>query len=141
MQASVPCSTAGWCHRSEAWSVSVGVSQSLESKTGVDGPVTVIKSYTVPADEADYFVEVYQENARIMSTQPGFLRSRLHRPLADAPETRFVHMAEWTSGTALDKATGNPEWHASLQRMFDDPGLHITSEPASYRVVVELHPS
>jgi Antibiotic biosynthesis monooxygenase len=56
-------------------------------KTGVDGPVTVIKSYTVPADEADYFfVEVYQENARIMSAQPGFLRSRLHRPLADAPE-------------------------------------------------------
>ncbi|MBW8699119.1 hypothetical protein MBT84_05920 [Streptomyces sp. MBT84] len=117
------------------------MSYSLESKTGVDGSVTVIKSYTVPTDEADYFAEVYQENARIMSTQPGFLHSRLHRPLADAPETRFVHVAEWSSGTALDKAAGNPEWHASLQRMFDDPGLHITSEPASYRVVVELHPS
>ncbi|WP_225814597.1 antibiotic biosynthesis monooxygenase family protein [Streptomyces spinosus] len=115
--------------------------QSLESKTGIDGPVTVIKRYTVPAAEADYFVEVYQENARIMSAQPGFLRSRLHRPLADTPEVPFVHVAEWTSGTALDKATSNPEWHASLQRMFDDPGLHITSEPASYRVVVELHPS
>ncbi|MFI6254257.1 antibiotic biosynthesis monooxygenase family protein [Streptomyces sp. NPDC051016] len=117
------------------------MSQSLESATGTDEPVTVIKSYTVPADEADYFTEVYQENARIMAAQPGFLRSRLHRPLADAPETRFVHVAEWTSGTALDEATGNPEWHASLQRMFDDPGLHITSEPAGYRVVVELHPS
>ncbi|MEU1201205.1 antibiotic biosynthesis monooxygenase family protein [Streptomyces sp. NPDC005813] len=113
----------------------------MESKTGVDGPVTVIKTYTVPADEADYFAEVYQENAGIMSTQPGFLRSRLHRPLADAPETRFVHIAEWTSGTALDKATGNAEWHASLQRMFNDPGLHIASEPASYRVVVEFNPS
>lgn len=113
----------------------------MDSKAGVDGPVTVIKSYTVPADEADHFVEVYQENARIMSAQSGFLRSRLHRPLADAPEARFVHVAEWTSGTALDQATGNPEWHASLKRMFDDPGLHITSEPASYRVVVELRPS
>ena len=117
------------------------MSQSLESKTGVDGPVTVIKSYTVSAEEADYFAEVYQENARIMSAQPGFIRSRLHRPLADAPDTRFVHVAEWSSNTALDKATGNPEWHASLQRMFADPGLHITSEPASYRVVVELRPS
>ncbi|HEY3472081.1 MAG TPA: antibiotic biosynthesis monooxygenase family protein [Amycolatopsis sp.] len=117
------------------------VSRSLESKTGVDGPVTVIKHYTVPAGEAGYFVERYQENARIMAAQPGFVRSRLHRPLADAPEVRFVHIAEWSSGTALDKATGNPEWQASLQRMFDDPGLHITSEPASYRVVVELHPS
>jgi heme-degrading monooxygenase HmoA len=117
------------------------VTESLESKTGVDEPVTVIKHYTVPAGEAGYFVEVYQENARIMSAQPGFIRSRLHRPLADAPEMRFVHIAEWSSGTALDKATGNPEWHASLRRMFDDPGLHITSEPAGYRVVVELHPS
>ncbi|MFM9492763.1 antibiotic biosynthesis monooxygenase [Streptomyces galilaeus] len=42
-----------------------------------------MKSYTVPTDEADYFTEVYQENARIMSAQPGFVRSRLHRPLAD----------------------------------------------------------
>lgn len=117
------------------------MSQSLESKTGIDGPVTVIKSYTVPTDEADYFIEVYQENARIMSTQPGFLRSRLHRPLAEGPEVRFVHSAEWASGTELDRATGNPEWRASLQRMFDDPGLHITSAPASYRVVVELRPS
>lgn len=117
------------------------MSHSLESKTGVDGPVTVIKGYTVPADEADYFTEVYQENARIMSAQPGFVRSRLHRPLAEAAETRFVHIAEWTSGTALDTATADPEWHASLQRMFDDPDLHITSEPVSYRVVVELRPA
>jgi heme-degrading monooxygenase HmoA len=117
------------------------MSHALESKTGADGPVTVIKSYTVPAEEADYFTEAYQENARIMSAQPGFVRSRLHRPLDDAPEARFVHVAEWTSGTALDQATGNPEWHAALQRLFDDPSLHITSDPASYRVVVELHPS
>ncbi|MET8647882.1 antibiotic biosynthesis monooxygenase family protein [Streptomyces sp. NPDC057746] len=119
----------------------MGMSQSLQSKTGVDGSVTVIKSYTVPADEAEYFVDVYRENARIMSTQPGFLRSRLHRELGDAPEARFVHIADWSSGTALDKATANPEWLASLRGMFDDPGLHITSEPAAYRVVVELHPS
>jgi heme-degrading monooxygenase HmoA len=117
------------------------MSHALESKTGVDGPVTVVKNYTVPTAEAEHFVEVYQENARIMSAQPGFLRSRLHRPLADAAETRFVHIAEWASGTELDKATANPEWRASLQRMFADPGLHVTSEPAAYRVVVELLPS
>ncbi|QUQ68300.1 antibiotic biosynthesis monooxygenase family protein [Kutzneria sp. CA-103260] len=117
------------------------MSQSLESKTGVDGPVTVIKPYTVPSAEADYFAEAYQENARIMSTQPGFIRSRLHRPLADAPDIQFMHIAEWSSGTALDKATGNPEWRAAVKRLFDDPGLHITSTPASYRVVSELRAS
>jgi antibiotic biosynthesis monooxygenase (ABM) superfamily enzyme len=45
-----------------------------------DEPVTLIKNYTVSADEAEYFIEVYRENARTMSTQPGFLRSpRLSR--------------------------------------------------------------
>ncbi|MCE7004300.1 amidohydrolase family protein [Kibdelosporangium philippinense] len=129
------------CHNVATCLVLADMSQSLESSTGVDTPVTVIKNYTVPADEAEYFVEVYRENAWIMSAQPGFVRSRLHRALADAPEVRFVHIADWNSGTALDKATANPEWLASLRQMFDDPGLHITSEPAAYRVAVELHPS
>jgi heme-degrading monooxygenase HmoA len=117
------------------------MSQALESKTGVDGPVTVIKNYRVPAAEADYFVEVYRENARMMTTHPGFVRSRLHRALADGPEARFVHVADWSSGTALDEATADPAWRASLQRMFDDPGLHITSEPAAFRVAVQLDPA
>jgi heme-degrading monooxygenase HmoA len=119
----------------------MGMSRSLDTKTGVDELVTLIKHYTVPAAEAEHFVEVYRENARIMATQPGFLRSRLHQALADAAEARFVHIADWSSGTALDHATANPEWLASLRRMFDDPGLHITSEPAAYRVAVELRPS
>ncbi|MFF5076612.1 antibiotic biosynthesis monooxygenase family protein [Actinoplanes sp. NPDC000266] len=117
------------------------MNQALDSNTGLDAPVTVIKTYTVPAAEAGHFTDAYQENARIMAAQPGFVRSRLHRPLTGAPETRFVHIAEWSSGTALDRATANPEWRAALKRLFDDPTLHITSEPAAYRVVVELHPS
>ena len=117
------------------------MSHSLETSTGTGEPVVVIKNYTVPAGEAEHFVDVYRENARIMSAQPGFVRSRLHRPLAGGPDARFVHIAEWSSGTDLDRAVGNAEWRASLRRMFDDPGLHITSEPASYRVVVELRPS
>ncbi len=119
----------------------MGMTDSLKSKTHTADPVVLIKTYTVPSEEADYFTEAYQENARIMSRQPGFIRSRLHRPLADAPETRFVHVAEWSSGTELDRATGNEEWHAALKRLFDDPELHITSEPAGYRVVVEFRPS
>lgn len=76
----------------------MGMTDSLKSKTHTADPVVLIKTYTVPSEEADYFTEAYQENARIMSRQPGFIRSRLHRPLADAPETRFVHVAEWSSG-------------------------------------------
>ena len=115
--------------------------RALGSRTGVDAPVTLIKNYAVPTAEAEHFIEVYRENARIMSAQPGFIGSRLHRALGDGPEARFVHIANWESGIQLDEATANPEWRASLQEMFNDPSLHITSEPGAYRVVVELHPS
>jgi hypothetical protein len=46
------------------------VSHSLESSTGTSEPVVVIKSYTVPAGEAEHFVGVHRENARITSAQP-----------------------------------------------------------------------
>ncbi|MFD7842167.1 antibiotic biosynthesis monooxygenase [Nocardia sp. NPDC059764] len=81
------------------------MSQSLVPKTGVDGPVTVIKSYTVPAAEADYFVEAYHENARIMSTQPGSIRSRLHRPLADAAE---ADSSMWPNGNRASRSAKRP---------------------------------
>src|SRR5690349_11730767 len=108
--------------------------RALESRTGVDGPVTVIKKYGVPVEEAERFVEVYLENARMMAGRTGFIGSRLHRAVADGPEARFVHVAEWSSGIQLDRATADPEWRASLHDMFANSGLHITSEPGAYRV-------
>jgi hypothetical protein len=53
------------------------MTDSLKSKTHTADPVVLIKTYTVPSEEADYFTEAYQENARIMSRQPGCVRSRL----------------------------------------------------------------
>ncbi|CAM5444411.1 hypothetical protein GCM10010329_51080 [Streptomyces spiroverticillatus] len=51
---------------------------------------------------------------------------------------RFVQIADWSWSLALDRATAGPEWLASLRRMFDASGLHITSEPAGCRVVVRF---
>ncbi|MER6169208.1 hypothetical protein [Streptomyces violaceorubidus] len=43
--------------------------------------------------------------------------------------------------TCTVPAEEDREWPAALKRLFDDPGLHITSEPAGYRVVVEFRSS
>ena len=117
------------------------MTQYLESSTGTSEPVVVIKNYTVPAGEAEHFVEVYRRIAGTMSAKPGFVRSRLHEELTGGPDARFVHVAEWSSGTDLDEAVADPAWRASVRRMVDDPGLHVTSEPATFRVVVETRPS
>jgi hypothetical protein len=75
-----------------------------------------------------------------MARQPGFIRARMHRSLVDDVELRFINVAEWDSGKALDQAMANPEWRASLQRFLDDPGLHVTARPVVYRVSIDVHP-
>ena len=49
-------------------------------------------------------------------------------------------MAEWKSGKALAEARANPEFQASVQRLVNDPELHVMPRPAIYQVAVEGHP-
>ncbi|HEY1700681.1 MAG TPA: antibiotic biosynthesis monooxygenase family protein [Trebonia sp.] len=106
----------------------------------VTEPVTLINAWTVPPDESERFLDRWKENARIMASQQGFIRARMFCALADDAELRFINVAEWDSGAALDKARANPEWRASAQREISDPDLHIIPRPAVYQVAVEVHP-
>ena len=103
-------------------------------------PVTVINAFTVPPDESEQFLRWWKDNARLMAGQPGFIRARMYRSLADDVELRFVNVAEWDSGKALNAATANPEFRASVQRVLDDPDLHVIPRPAVYRVAIDVHP-
>jgi hypothetical protein len=40
----------------------------------------------------------------------------------------------------FDEATANPEFRASVQRMLDDPELHVRARPGVYEVAAEVHP-
>jgi heme-degrading monooxygenase HmoA len=106
----------------------------------VSEPVTLINAFTVPPEESDRFLQRWKDNARIMARQPGFIRARMYGSLVDDVELRFINVAEWDSGKALDQATANPEWRASLQRFLDDPDLHVTPRPVVYQVTIDVHP-
>jgi heme-degrading monooxygenase HmoA len=103
-------------------------------------PVTLINAFTVPPDESERFLDRWKGNARIMAGQPGFVRARMYRSLAGDAELRFVNVAEWASGKALDQARANPEFRASVQRLLDDPDLHVVPRPAVYEVAVDVRP-
>lgn len=104
------------------------------------GPVTLINAFTVPPEESDRFLHRWKDNARIMAGQPGLVRARMYRSMIDDAELRFINVAEWDSGKALAEATANPEFRASVQRVLDDPDLHITPRPVVYQVAVDVHP-
>jgi heme-degrading monooxygenase HmoA len=103
-------------------------------------PVTMINAFTVPLVESERFLQRWRDNARIMAGQPGFVRARMYRSLVDDAELRFINVAEWSSGETLAKARANPEFLASVQRLMDDPELHVRPRPAIYQVVVEVRP-
>jgi heme-degrading monooxygenase HmoA len=107
-------------------------------------PVTVINAFAVPPEESERFVDRWKDTARILAQiiaeQPGFIRARLYRSLVDDAELRFINVSEWDSGTGLDAAQANPEWRAAVQRLIDDPELHITARPAVYQVAVDVQP-
>ena len=73
------------------------------SNARVSEPVTLINAFTVPPGETEQFVHRWKNNARIMAQQPGFIRARLHRSLVDDTEWRFINVAQWDSGKALDQ--------------------------------------
>jgi heme-degrading monooxygenase HmoA len=106
----------------------------------VSEPVTLINAFTVPPEESDRFLRRWTDNARIMASQPGFIRARMYRSLVDDVELRFINVGEWDSGKALDAARANPDWRASMQRVLDDPDLHITPRPVVYQVALDVHP-
>src|SRR5579859_1828968 len=91
----------------------------------VSEPITIINEFAVPPDEADRFFERWKDNAQVMARQPGLIRARMHRSLRDDAGLRFINVAEWESGHAFARAQASPEFRASVQRMLDDPDLHV----------------
>ncbi|WP_330230308.1 antibiotic biosynthesis monooxygenase [Nocardia sp. NBC_00508] len=108
--------------------------------TTVDHPATLINIFKVPVDESGPFLERWNDNARIMAQQAGFIRARMFRSLDDDVELRFINVAEWKSGNALDTARANLEWRASVKRVLEDPDLHIHARPVVYGTDLDVRP-
>jgi heme-degrading monooxygenase HmoA len=110
------------------------------NRSGLDGPVTLINTFVVPVPETDRFLMRWRDNVRAMSVQPGFVRAVMYRGLDDGSEPRFVNIADWESGKALDAAREDPEWRAAVHRILDDPELHVIARPVDYRVELDVRP-
>jgi heme oxygenase (mycobilin-producing) len=86
-------------------------------------PVVLINAFEVPEGEDDAFLAGWERAREFLSTQEGYLSTRLHRSLSPDAEFRFVNVALWESAHAFREATSQPEFknapvpfpfHASL---------------------------
>ena len=86
-------------------------------------PVVLINAFEVPEGEDDAFLEGWERSRDLLSTQEGYLATKLHRSISPAADFRFVNVALWQSEEAFRAATSQPEFrnapvpfpfHASL---------------------------
>ncbi len=76
------------------------------------GPVILINTFTVPAEDTDRLVATWAGDAAVMKRQPGFISTQLHRGIAGSGT--FLNYAVWESVTHFRSAFNNPEFRARL---------------------------
>jgi heme oxygenase (mycobilin-producing) len=91
------------------------------SPDGREG-VTLINPFDVPAGGDDAFLAGWHAIREALSTQRGYLGTRLHRD--DAAELRFVNVARWSSPLMFARALRTVE-----------ANIPFDSHPALYLVV------
>lgn len=73
-------------------------------------PVVLINPFEVPEGEDEAFLQRWERARQFLSTQEGYLSTRLHRSLSPAADFRFVNVALWQSEQAFQAATSQPEF-------------------------------
>ncbi len=86
------------------------------------GPVVLVNTFTVPADDEDQLISAWAGDAAWMKLQPGFISTQLHRGVAGSGV--FLNYAVWESTDHFKAAFTNPEFRSRL-------GLYPPSAEAS----------
>jgi heme-degrading monooxygenase HmoA len=78
------------------------------------GPVVLVNTLTVNADEAAQLVDVWAADAAWMKQQPGFISAQLHRGIGGSGV--FLNYAVWESTELFKRAFTHPEFQSHLSR-------------------------
>jgi heme oxygenase (mycobilin-producing) len=92
-------------------------------------PVILINSFEVPEGQEEAFLRFWEASREFLSTQEGYISTRLHRSLAPDAEFRFINVARWQSAQAFMKAISQLE--------SGDAGSLYRAHPALYEVAVD----
>lgn len=85
----------------------------LADQLGDDGgPVMLVNTFTVPAEEAGQLLAAWASDAAVMKGQPGFISTQLHRGIAGSGI--FLKYAVWESTAHFRSAFANPKFRARL---------------------------
>jgi heme-degrading monooxygenase HmoA len=93
------------------------------------GVVTQITTIKVPPEHQSEVMELMEQRARFMATQPGFVSISLHK---SDDGGHLVNYVQWTNRKKLEAAHHSPEFRKQWPRFGE---LINEAEPCLYRVV------
>lgn len=67
-------------------------------------PVVLINVFEVSAGSEQSFIEWWKQSSEVLQHEPGFIDARLHQSRQPGARFRFINVAHWKTGEALDQA-------------------------------------
>ncbi len=93
-------------------------------------PVVLINPFEVPDDEAERFIDAWEEARDYLTDQPGYRTTSLHHSLTPDAAYPFVNVAEWETPAHFQQAMSSDRFRAIAGAM-----AGYRSHPALYRLI------
>jgi heme-degrading monooxygenase HmoA len=75
-------------------------------------PVVLVNVFTLDRADEPAFLQCWEDDARFMKQQPGFISTQLHRAIGESPT--YLNYAVWESTAQFRAAFTHPEFRAKL---------------------------
>jgi heme-degrading monooxygenase HmoA len=75
-------------------------------------PVVLVNVFTLDKADEQTFLDAWQDDARFMKRQPGFISTQLHRAIGESPT--YLNYAVWESTRDFRAAFSHPEFKTKL---------------------------
>src|SRR5918912_1087666 len=89
----------------------------------MDGPVTLLNFFEVPAAADEPFVAGWERARDFLASRDGFTATALHRALREDADFRFVNVARVNSPQTWREAIGDPDFPGGRVPFPAHPGL------------------
>jgi heme-degrading monooxygenase HmoA len=74
--------------------------------------VVLVNVFTLDKADEQIFLQAWQDDARFMKRQPGFISTQLHRALGESPT--YLNCAVWESTADFRSAFMHPEFRTKM---------------------------
>ena len=85
----------------------------IERQIEIDsGPVVLVNVFTLDKADEPAFLKTWQDDAKFMKRQPGFISTQLHRAIGESPT--YLNYAVWESTADFRAAFMHPDFRQKL---------------------------